>query len=347
VTLELTYRSFSCPLSSPLRTADGSIEERSGFLVRLSDGTHVGYGEASPLAGWTESIEECRAALDDAVDAAPNGHSAVLAAVDDTSAARHGISLALADLAATRDARPLYRDLGALERVPRIPVNATIGADSLDKTVKAARDAVDEGFQSCKIKVGRRSIEDDLERIRRVREVVGPDVEVRVDANGAWTFDEAAGIVETLDDLDVSILEQPLPAGALAGLAELRGNGVAIAVDEGLLEHGVDAIEEAKAADVYVLKPMALGGVDVARQVAAWVGESNRQTIVTTTIDAVVARTAAVHLAAAIPNVLASGVATGPMLASDLARDPVFIDGGAAVIPQTKGLGVENVWEEP
>ncbi|AGB15947.1 enolase superfamily enzyme related to L-alanine-DL-glutamate epimerase [Halovivax ruber XH-70] len=345
--LDVQYRAFSCRLTRPLRTANGDIEERSGFLIRISDGTDTGYGEATPLAGWTESTDACRAALDDAVDAASNGQSAVLDAVDDTAAARHGISLALGDLAATRDANPLYRDLGALERVPRIPVNATIGDGSPSETVDAVERAVDDGFSCCKLKVGRDEVDEDIDRIRRVRDAVGPDVDLRVDANGAWTFDEAERALDELDDLGVSILEQPLPAGALSGLAELRGNGVAIAVDEGLLEHGVDAIESAQAADVYVLKPMALGGVDVARRVAAWVAESNRSAIVTTTIDAVVARTAAVHLAAAIPNVLASGVATGDRLADDLARDPVFIDGGTAVIPQTKGLGVENVWTEP
>ncbi|MFC3959862.1 o-succinylbenzoate synthase [Halovivax cerinus] len=347
MSLDVTYRSFRCPLDRPLQTADGTIDERAGFLIRLTDGTDTGYGESTPLAGWTESLDECREALDDAVDAQSNGHAAVLDAVDHTAADRHGISLALADLAATRDANPLYRDLGALERVPRIPVNATIGDGDADETVDAVDRAVDDGFQCCKLKVGRRSVADDVERVRRVRETFGDDLDLRVDANGAWTFDEAERALDGLNDLDVSILEQPLPAGALSGLAELRGNGVAIAVDEGLLEHGVDAIESAHAADVYVLKPMALGGVDVARQVAAWVGESDRSVIVTTTIDAVVARTAAVHLAAAIPNVLASGVATGDRLAEDLARDPVFIDGGTAVIPQTKGLGVENVWDEP
>nr|WP_247731733.1 o-succinylbenzoate synthase [Halovivax limisalsi] len=330
-----------------MRTADGAIESREGFLIRISDGTHVGYGEASPLPGWTESIDDCEAALEAASEASENGRSALIDATDHTSAARHGVSLAVADLAATIDAQPLYRDLGALERVPRVPVNATIGDGSPAATAEAAADAVDRGFGCCKVKVGVRSTEADLERVRRVRETVGDEVDLRVDANGAWTFEEAERVVAALADLDVSILEQPLPAGALGGHAELRGNGVAIAVDEGILEHGVDAILDAKAADVFVFKPMALGGVDVARQLAAWVAEDNRGVIVTTTYDAVVARTAAVHLAAAIPDVLPSGLATASMLERDLGPDPVFFDHGNAVIPQAKGLGVEDVWDEP
>ncbi|WP_254862586.1 o-succinylbenzoate synthase [Halovivax gelatinilyticus] len=345
MSVQLDVRRFTCPLAEPLETADGTIESRTGFLIRLSDGSNVGYGEATPLEGWTESIEDCEEALEAAVEASEHGRSAMIDATDHTTAARHGISLALADLASTIDAQPLYRDLGALTRVPRVPVNATVGDGDPDETAAAVADASARGFGCCKIKVGTRSVDEDVERIREVREVVGDEVDIRVDANGAWTFDQASRAVKSFDTLDVSILEQPLPAGALSGLAELRGNGVAIAIDEGVLEHGVDAILEAQAADVFVFKPMALGGVDVARQLAAWVAESNRRVIVTTTIDAVVARTAAVHLAAAIPNVLPSGLATASLLERDLGPDPVFIDGGTAVIPQTKGLGVEGVWD--
>ncbi len=155
--------------------------------------------------------------------------------------------------------------------------------------------------------------------------------------------------IEEFAALDVAVLEQPLPAGALEGHADLReaaaDTPVSIALDEGVLEHGVDAICETRAADALVLKPMALGGIDVARKVAAWVQELDLTPIVTTTIDGVVARTGAVHLAASIPNVPACGLATGEFLAEDLGTDPVLMEKGAAVVPQTKGLGVEGVWE--
>ena len=343
---ELDEQQFSCRLQSPLQTADGTIGRREGFLLRVSDGERFGLGEATPLEGWTESLEDCENALARARTAIESGPNAALEAVDATAAARHGVALALADLAAKRDANPLYRDLGALERVPRVPVNATIGDGSPTESADAARAAVDAGYECCKVKVGRSDVDADVERLRAVRDAVGPSVELRADVNGAWTFDEARRALDSLEDVDLAVLEQPLPAGALEGHAELRGTDVEVALDEGLLEHGVDAILEAEAADAVVLKPMALGGVDVARRVAAWLGEGGCAAIVSTTIDAVVARTAAVHLAASIPNVRASGVATGSLLAHDLGRDPVFIDRGTAVVPQTKGIGVDDVWSD-
>ncbi|WP_408958702.1 mandelate racemase/muconate lactonizing enzyme family protein [Natrinema sp. 74] len=357
--LSLEYRSFSLALDEPLETADGTIESRDGFLVRLVDetaagaaGSHddvVGYGEATPLPGWTESREDCEAALERARDAIEaGGPSEALEAVDRQVAARHALALALADLQATRDATPLYRYLGQGPMVGRVPVNATISDGSTTDTVAEARTAVTRGFDCCKLKVGLRSVEEDVERVRRVREAVGPGIELRVDANEAWTYEEAESALEGFADHGVSILEQPLPAGALEGHADLRAQsqGVDIALDEGLLEHGVDAICEAGAADVVVLKPMALGGIDVARKVAAWLTELEVAPLVTTTIDGVVARTGAVHLAAAIPNVPACGLATGNLLATDLGRDPVLLEKGSAVVPQAKGLGVSDVWAE-
>ena len=345
--MKLEYRRFSLPLARPLETAGGTIESREGVLVRATEGDVVGLGEATPLPGWTESLSECEAALERAAEAVERGNvGGAVRALDETSAARHGVTLALADAQGEDMAMPLYQFLCAESRVARVPVNATIGDGSPEAAAETASEAVDRGFSCCKLKVGLRSVDADVERLRRVREAVGPDVELRADANGGWTFEEAREAVEAFDDLDVSILEQPLPAGALEGHAELRGRGVAIALDEGVLEHGIDAVSEAKAADAIVLKPMALGGVGVARELAAWASELGIGAYVTTTIDGVVARTAAVHLAASIPDVPACGLATGELLAADLGPDPVPIANGAAVVPQAKGLGVSGVWDE-
>ncbi|MFU8869057.1 mandelate racemase/muconate lactonizing enzyme family protein [Natronococcus sp.] len=346
---DLEYRSFSLSLVEPLETASGTIESRDGFLVRVTraDDDAVGYGEATPLPGWTESLADCEAALERAQAALDSDdEDEVLEAVDEAVAARYGVSLALADLEASSESTPLYRYYQPDALVARVPVNATVGDGPVEKTVAAARDAAQRGFRCCKLKVGRRSVEADVERMRRVREAVGPEIELRADANGAWEYEEALEAIQKFDDLDVALVEQPLPAGALEGHADLRGRGVGIALDEGLLEHGVDAICEAQAADAVVLKPMALGGLDIAQQVATWMGQLDVTPLVTTTIDGVVARAGAVHLAASLPDPPACGLATGDLLAEDLGRDPVLFENGAAVVPQAKGLGVEGVWAE-
>ncbi|RQG89881.1 o-succinylbenzoate synthase [Natrarchaeobius halalkaliphilus] len=354
--LDLEYRSFSLSLSSPLETASGTIDSRDGFLVRLvdrgegvTDPATVGYGEATPLAGWTESTADCEEALERARTAfRDDGPEAALESVDRQVAARHAVSLALSDLQANREATPLYRYLCRGPMIGRVPVNATVGDGSPSETGAQTRRAVERGYDCCKLKVGLRSVDADVERLREARRAAGSGVELRLDANEAWTYEEAESVLEAAEEFDVSILEQPLPAGALEGHAALRerARDVKIALDEGVLEHGIDAICESGAADAVVLKPMAVGGIDVARRMAAWTTELELTPIVTTTIDGVVARTGAVHLAASIPDVPACGLATAGLLAEDLGRDPVLLENGSAVVPQAKGLGIDEVWDK-
>lgn len=346
--MECTLRSFELPLARPLHTATGVIEARRGVAIRVRDASGVGVGEATPLAGWTESYEACQTVL------------AAVAAADDPirsltderlrtrPAARHGLSLALADHRARLAGVPLYRHLGGEGSVRRVRANATIGDGDVPTTVAATVDAIDAGFTALKVKVGARPVEDDVERLSHVRDAVGPVVELRADANGAWTREQAQRAFDGFAALDVAYVEQPLPADDLAGHATLSESTVGVALDEGLVGRAVDELEACFAvADVVVLKPMALGGVDRALDVARRALAAGLVPVVTTTVDGVVARTAAVHVAAAIPDRPACGLATASLLAADLCRDPAPLEDGSIRVPQSPGIGTLGPWGAP
>jgi o-succinylbenzoate synthase len=334
--------SFSLQLDSPLTTASGQITERRGFLVGVQQDESYGIGEATPLPGWTESYDACRIALDavaqstDSEIEPPNP--------TDIPAAAHAVELAELDAAARRDTRPLAAVLreGVFDvdhPLPdSVPVNATIGDGSVDETVNAATTAVDEGFDWLKLKVGAREPDRDLRRVQAVRDAVDDGVSLRLDVNGGWDRSTARAMVDQLAAVGIGYLEQPLPAADLEGLAALRGHGVDIAVDESLAERSLSAVLSAGAADVVVIKPMAVGGPRQTVEAAATARAAGIEPVVTTTVDGVVARTAAVHAAAAIPDVTACGLATGSLLATDLADDPVSIADGRAQLPAGNGL---------
>lgn len=339
---------YAVDLAEPLATASGEISSRRGTLVGVERERTVeddsapsdpvrGVGEAAPLPGWTESLRACRQALADRENDDP-GEAA--AALDDLPAARHGVTLAILDAAARSADESLATHLADRESDPaeRVPVNATIGDGTPAETVAAAERAVAAGYDCLKLKAGVGSLALDVERIRAVREAVGDDVTVRVDANGAWTLATAERAIESLVPLDVAYVEQPLPAANLAGLADLRGRGIGVAVDEALTEYDLDDVLDADAADVVVLKPMAFGGLDRAREAAREARRAGVAVTLTTTIDAVVARTAAVHLAASLPDVLPCGLATGSLLAADLAADPAPVADGEVVVPEGPGI---------
>ncbi|PSP54786.1 o-succinylbenzoate synthase [Halobacteriales archaeon QS_1_67_19] len=334
-------RPFSLPLSDPLETARGPVERREGFLLRLAaDDGAVGVGEATPLAGWTEPREECERALADAVERLDAGADpeSVLGDLDGTPAARHALDLALADLRAARADRPLYRHLGASEPVERVPVNATVGDAGVEETVDRANRAADAGFECLKVKVGARPLAADIERIEAVADAL-PAVELRADANGAWTPTQAQQFLDAAGER-LAYVEQPLPATDLGGLAALSGP---IALDETLADvefaDALDADPEA-----VVLKPMALGGPRRAVPIAERAREAGILPVVTTTVDGAVARTAAVHVAAAVPDRPACGLATANRLESDLGPDLAPVADGRAVVPQGAGNGPADTW---
>ncbi|TKX74897.1 o-succinylbenzoate synthase [Halorubrum sp. GN11_10-6_MGM] len=357
------HRSFALELVRPLGTARGDIGRREGFLIavdRESDGAGaVGLGEATPLPGWTESHEACATALEGLPERSrPESLREALDA-GSTPAARHGVALALADAAARDDGERLADRLAggvgearrAVDATPAasVPVNATVGDGDPDETAAEARRAVDEGFGCLKLKVGARGVDADVERVRAVREAVGDAAALRADANGAWDRETARRALDALAPFDLAYVEQPLPAGDLDGLAAIRrgdgsedtdgaGDEVPVAVDESVAAHGIGAVLDAGAADAVVLKPMALGGPDRALAAALRARSAGVEPVVTTTIDAVVARTAAVHVAAAIPDVAPCGLATGSLLAEDLAPDPCPVADGRIAVPSGPGL---------
>lgn len=366
----MRLRPFSLGLTRPLGTARGEIAEREGFLVGVGpgdseDGRHdgrdgarpPGLGEAAPLPGWTESLSECESALRGVSDADGALVDDALDRLDPskTPAARHGLALALADAAAREDGRSLAARLAAEHGVPTpaeaVPVNATVGDGDPATTAAAAERAVADGFDCVKVKVGARSLDADVERLRAVREAVGDGVALRADANGAWDRPTAREALDRLSPLDLAYVEQPLPPHDLDGAAALRGgrtsrdrdggsadSAVPIALDETLSNHGLDAVLDADAADVVVLKPMALGGPDRALTAAATARAAGVEPVITTTIDAVVARTAAVHVAAAVPEVAPCGLATASLLDEDLAPDPCPVANGEVPVPDGPGL---------
>ena len=363
---------FSLPLARPLGTARGEMTEREGVVVGIAPGTDAvparGVGEATPLPGWTESIAACERALDAAAeradatdragaDAAPPDPDDAL--FSDAPAARHAVSLARRDADARAAGVPLADHLAARADLPTpadaVPVNATVGDGAPDATAAAAREAVAAGFRTVKVKVGARDLDADLDRLRAVREAVdaaaaaaGPGagpararVALRAAAHGAWDREtaERALAATSEPEIDLTYVEQPLPRDDLAGHAALReAVDVGVALDESLAAVGLDGVLSADAADAVALKPMALGGPDRALSAAIRARDAGVEPVVTTTVDAVVARTAAVHVAAAIPDVAACGLATADLLAADLAPDPAPVVDGEIGVPDAPGI---------
>jgi O-succinylbenzoate synthase len=201
-----------------------------------------------------------------------------------------------------------------------VPVNVTVPAVGAEQAYKIVTES---GCRTAKVKVAERgqSDADDIDRVTAVRDAIGPDGRIRVDANGGWTVEQAEQQLSALSAVGLEYAEQP--CATLAELAELRRRvDVPLAADESI-RRAEDPIKvrAAGAADIVVLKAQPLGGVRSALEIAEQCG---LPVVVSSAVDTSVGLAAGVALAAALPELpYACGLATMSLLAGDVTADPL------------------------
>jgi len=249
-------------------------------------------------------------------------------------AALAAIDLALWDRAGRRAEKPVAALLSD-DPVAQVPVNATLSAlDRAEAAEQAAR-AVREGFGCLKLKVG---VGDDAGRVAATRAAAGPRVALRLDANGAWSVEQAVAAIEALSPAGLELVEEP--THGLAAVREVRERvAVRVAIDETAAEPGALA---AGVADAVCLKISRCGGIARLLVAAALVRSTGAEVYLSSTLDGPLGVAAAVHAAAALASrgpVAHCGLATLDMFAE--LENPLPARAGAIALPSAPGLGVE------
>jgi O-succinylbenzoate synthase len=213
-----------------------------------------------------------------------------------------------------------------------IPVNATVPAVGPAEVPGVL--ARYPGCRTAKVKVADpgQSLADDVARVRAVREAMGPEGRIRVDANALWNVDQAEHAIHALAEFDLEYVEQPVPT--VDELAEIRDRvsylDVPIAADESVRK-ATDplAVARAGAADVIIVKAQPLGGIREAQRITS---EAGLPVVVSSAIDTSVGIAMGAYLAAAVPRLdFDCGLGTVALLESDVAEDPLLPRNG--VIP--------------
>ena len=342
--VEITPYVWQLPVS--VTTARGTYFERSAWRVALhSDDGRVGWGEAAPLDGQgTESLQSARDALGAAERMLPGLEVPAqwqsleeAAFLPRTSpGARYAIELALLDLMAQRVDRPIAGML-AQDAAFEIRVNGLLAGTEIPALVAEAQLAVDAGYQTLKMKVGVMSPAQDVERVNAVRNGVGPNVRLRIDANGVWSLPLATQMLQALEGAQLELAEQPVSAAAWSAWSELRlQTQTPLAADESLREpHFAQALwgDGARKVDFVVLKPMLLGGLLPSLAIARNARRAGVEPIVTHSWDGAVGQLGALHLAAALRCSVACGLSPDTLALSTSFRE------GRLSVPRAPGLG--------
>ena len=333
-----------CPFLESFLRPVRSRSERAGWRLWIKDSEgRVGEGEAVCWPGFGAGQAATAASLERGVEALVGFSLEVTRESDDLQTladwfaaqdlapeARHALETALLDLLAQLRGVPLACLFGPLPR-------SQVWSQALVQDAKEARADRRRGFRHFKLKVGAASVADDLARVAAVREALGPlskGAQLRLDANGRWTREQAAEVAEAAAELELSWLEQPLAPDDLAGLAELRARGVRVAIDEGLRSLAdLEAHLAAEAVDAVVLKPAFLGGPLVTLELARRAAEAELEVMVTHALDGEVGRLAAFHVALAAPGLTLAGLS--PTLSGDRGSSgPVWAVGDGPWLPE-------------
>jgi o-succinylbenzoate synthase len=325
-------------LRAPFVSARSSVTARRLGLVRIeaADGT-IGNGEAAPLEGYdAATLDDVLAALEDCREPLSQtdgeDRDALLAECAHRAVLPHAVAaidLALWDLAGRRARQPVWRLLGAAE-TPGVEVNATIAAPDRSGAVAEAAVAREAGFRTIKLKVG---TGDDAGRIAAVRAFAGPQMQIRLDANGVWSVPEAAAALRALAPAGVELCEEPVHG--VAQTQELQAaSDVPIAIDETTQEPG--ALDR-RVCDAVCLKIARGGGISGVIDQARRARAAGYEVYLASTLDGPLGIAAALHAAAAIKPDRPSGLATLGVFADRC--DPMPARAGTLTPPPGPGLG--------
>jgi L-alanine-DL-glutamate epimerase-like enolase superfamily enzyme len=333
--LQLSHDTIVLTSRHVFRTARSSVATSGSVIVAISDGTITGVGEASPSRFYgetTETVIEYLERMRPAVEAAAH-ESELMAELTSRGgtgnpAARASLEIAAHDMMGKRCGVPLYGHFG-LDREATPLTTMSIGLDEPAVMLERALEA--EGFPILKVKVDR---ETDLAIVEKIKEATG--ARITVDVNCGWTREEAVEKLPELERIGIELLEQPVAADDIEGLAYVRERtGVPVYADESC-PTSADVPRVADAVDGIVIKLMKCGGLVEAVKMARMARERDLETLIGCMMETSLALTAAAHIS---PLTDYADLDSGLLLV----RDPyvgMTIECGRMTLPDSPGLGV-------
>jgi muconate cycloisomerase len=347
------------PVWGPRRQAFGGVTRTALGPAAVSDYTIVFVETDAGITGLGEvaSVFKRRGALlrhdlDHAlapavIDADPFRIGLLIqkmdAALDGVEEAKAGIEMALWDIVGKALDTPVYNLLGGKMR-DRIPLSYSIPFGPPDQMASLARERVQAGHRTIKVKVGNEPATD-LTAVRLVREAIGPDIKLRVDGNMAWpNAKHATRMILAMEAWNLELVEQPLAADDLDGMAEVRRQiHVPLMADESVRNprSAMQVIRRGAAdiANVYVTEA---GGLHAAARIFAMCEAASIPCMIGSMPEFGIGTAAQIHLGVAMTNLGPDSDTCGVLYhAEDLLTQPLRIEDGFAYPPEGPGLGVE------
>ena len=329
--------------------------EKAEYVITkiYTDEGIVGIGEAAPFAPVSRESQETVVALTSKnlaplligedpfdiekiwlkMDTALPGNGVAKAALD----------LALYDIMGKALKIPVYKLLGG-KTAESFPLAGLVGLGPIDQMIRETMMWVQEGYRCIRIKTGL-GIQKDEEIIRKIRQAVGPDIQLRIDVNQAYTTSMAIRVIKALEPYDIEMVEQPTLWYDFEGLARVTAS-----VNTPILPHEslytiYDAIQLDRlgAGNIYALKTYRPGGITLAKKLAIYMELRNIPMFVCSCVELAISTSAAAHFATAFyRNIRYPCEMSGPVgLEDDIGDSGIIINNGSASVLDRPGYGVE------
>jgi L-alanine-DL-glutamate epimerase-like enolase superfamily enzyme len=252
------------------------------------------------------------------------------------------VDMALHDLLGKASDLPVYKLLGGFRK--SIKTSITVGIMPAQETVEKSKAFVSQGFKSIKIKGGK-DVDADIERVQRVREAVGPNVELRFDANQGYTSESAIRFVEGVQSAKLELIEQPTPRGDPESLGLVTDRvTIPVMADESLMNLR-DAFRLARKnlVDMVNIKLMKVGGISEAIQVNGVARSAGLEVMVGCMDESEISIAAGLHFALARPNVAYADLDGHLDLKGDPVSGAIILKDGILHPTERSGLGYETI----
>jgi L-alanine-DL-glutamate epimerase-like enolase superfamily enzyme len=258
-------------------------------------------------------------------------------------AARAAVDIALHDAFTKFLGIPLVKYLG--QKIQSMPTSNTIGIKNVAETLKETDDYLKQGFKAIKVKLGK-DLEEDIERMIKMREQFGYDYAIRIDANQGYDSAQTIAFYQQTKHLKIELIEQPLPAKAVAEMKALPDEvREVIAADESLISpvHALDLVKPPRACGIFNIKLMKCGGVSQGLKIADIALHEGIDLFWGCNDESIVSITAALHAAFACSNTKYIDLDGSLDLGNDVVKGGFILKDGIMYCSDKPGLGVEKI----
>lgn len=346
------------PLRKPYNLSKiiGTIRTTEPIIVKIhTDEGLIGIGETDPLCAFTEETPETVKVIiknylgPAIIGADPLNIAKIFEGMDSiikgNYLAKAAIDMACYDIMGKVTNLPVYTILGGKLR-ERIPIMGSLGSDKPENNAKEALEVKKLGYSSVMIKVGAQDVLLDVERVKAIREAVGGDFPLIVDANQGWDASTAIKFARLVEKYNIALLEQPVPYWDIANMARVRKSiSIPVSADESLfsINDAIRLIRE-EAADVFTIKVAKLG-IYKTKQIMDLASAYGIQCLMNSMIEEGITQAASLQLGASARNLWEFGHAYfSPLrLEDDISDYSAQIINGKVEVNDKPGLGIRII----